>query len=83
MHQQRKVVGICLENKQVIGSSLKLGSCPNTFHKNADTLLNKGSDDIDRRQLHEADERNVIGDTFFEAGGSGAKRERGNKDEVE
>ena len=83
MYQRRKIVGICLNNKQVIGSSLKLGSCPNTLHKNADTLLNEGSGDIDRRQLHEADDRNVIGNTFFEAGGSGAKCDRGNKDEVE
>ena len=80
MHQRRKAVGICVNKEQVIGSSLKLGSCLNKLHINADALLNKGSDGIDQKQLHGADDRNTIGDTFFEAEGSGAKREKGNKD---
>ena len=83
MHQRRKAKDICVDKEQVIGSSLKLGSCLNTLHINADALLNRGSDGIDQKQLHGADDRNTIHDTFFKAEESGAKREKGNKDTAE
>ena len=65
MHQQhgKETVGNCKDKAELIGSWCRQGSCTNTLHKNADTLLNRGNNATNQ---FKADDRNTtIGTTVF------------------